>query len=183
MKSLLPKIIAGLIVLLAILSMYFGALRPMAKSRAYIAALKKGPSVASVQEFEENFQKSLNYSSFIGQEEVVKFLASDILGLISHENQTEEVCRELVRFIEPYLMLDNVRHLLTGAEMRNVLWRRWGREKDFNKAEEYYLAAYAIGPKLPPVLYGLLNLYQNRGDAEKLNKVAGEILGYWPNQN
>jgi len=48
------------------------------------------------------------------------------------------------------------------------------------KTEDYYLKAYAIGPKLPPVLYGLADLYASNGDVAKFKPVAEAILANWP---
>lgn len=38
----------------------------------------------------------------------------------------------------------------------------------------------SIGPKLPPVLYGLLSLYATKGDIANEKEVAETILKYWP---
>lgn len=165
----------------ALFFIIYGAYLPFRKASLYIDALRKMPSIRSVEEFKDNFNRVFNFYSPVGEEEIVKFLSYDILNLIS-QGQSEEVAREVVRYIEPRLFRMNVRHLLNGAHMYEVLWRRFGKqEDDFKKAEEYYLAAMKIGPKLPPILYALTSLYQEKGDLAKAKEVAEIILQYWPN--
>ena len=67
------------------------------------------------------------------------------------------------------------------GQMHGVIWEKYGRkEEDFQKAEEYWQKAFAIGPKLPPVLYGMLNLYQAKSDQEKIKEISEIIIQYWP---
>lgn len=178
----ITKYILGFAGIAAVLFLIvYGAYLPFQKANLYISALRQMASVHSVAEFETNFNRVFNFYSPIGEEEIAKFLSYDILNLIS-QGQSEEVVREIVRFIEPHLITTNVRHLLNGAHMYEIMWRRFGkRDDDFNKTESYYLAAMKIGPKLPPVLYALTSLYQEKGDLVKAKAVAQIILQYWPN--
>lgn len=168
-------------IILALLFIVFGSYFPFLKARLYIQTINALSSVRSVAEFEDLFKKPLTFFSPIGQEEVVKFFAGDVASNVIARDNPENVARELISFTEPYLFQDNVRHLLIGGEFYNFLWRKYGqREEDFQKALDYYQRAFAIGPKLPPVLYNLLNLYQVKGDVGKEKEIAGLILKYWP---
>jgi len=42
-------------------------------------------------------------------------------------------------------------------------------------------APLALGPKLPPALYSLFDLYEAHGDMEKRQEISSLILQYWPN--
>lgn len=163
--------------------MVLGAYLPWTKATSFVEALRNMRNVGSFSAFVKNFDEPLNRYSPVGNEEIVKFLSSDILQLVSQNNQPENVARVLVEYIEPRLLLDNPRHLITGAQMRIVLWSKSHNEDDYLKAEQYYLKALAIGPRLPPVLYGLLDLYRMRGDKEKMRAVAKSIFSYWPDDD
>jgi hypothetical protein len=172
-------IIAGIV--LALLGLYFGSYLPLAKSRLYISTMRAAQSIRSVTEFEKLYDQMFSLSSPVGDEETVKFLSYDILSIISIENQPEEIARELVSYIEPHLIRNNVRHLLVGAQMYTTLWQNYKRESDYQTAVRYYRAAYDIGPKLPPVLFGLLQLYVNHGDMASANELGDHIVSLWPN--
>lgn len=170
-------VIAGCI--LAVLGIVYGAILPMNRSQKYINGLQTLSSVKTTQEFKDKFRPSLEHPSPIGDEEIPKFLANDILNIVN-QNKNEDVRRDLISFIEPYMDRGNVRHLLVMAQMYIVVWQDSKKDADYAKAEEYLLEAKDIGPKLPPVLYTLINLYQAKGDKAKLKEVAQEILKYWP---
>ena len=167
-------------ILLAGVSFIYGAILPYGKASGYISALNNMQNVHSVQGFKDNFDTVFNFYSPVGSEELTKFLSSDVVNLISQEQQPEGVARELVTYIEPHLMQNNPRHLLTGAQMYTVLWLRFHQQSDYNKAVEYYKKVLAIGPNLPPALYGLADLYNRAGDKANLSAVAKTILSYWP---
>jgi len=182
--SITKKIILWILIGATTLLIYFSAYLPYAKSRAYINAIRTAQNLRSVDEFKNVFDKVFNFYSPVGSEEVVKFLSNDVLNLISQGQAAEDVSRLLVEYIEPHFFDENVRHMITGARMYETLWSRHGRKEEyFQKSEEYYLKTYAIGPKLPPVLYGLANLYLNHGDFDKAKKLAEEILKYWPDDD
>ncbi len=182
MSIFIRQLLVIVLIIISALGIYFGAYLPWEKSRAYINALKimSGGGIQSLGDYFKNYDVPLKMYSPIGDEEVIKFLSNDILNLISKGSQSEEVSRALVVYIEPMLLKTNVRHLLVGGQMHYVLWRRFNKEEDYQKAEQYYLAARAIGPKLPPVLYELIGLYKDKGDAVKMKEVGETILSYWP---
>ncbi len=168
-------------IILALTSLYFGVLSPFIRAREYIAAVRSISSVRTIQEFEDNFNRSLLFPSPIGKEEVVKFLGNDIANILFQEGQSKEIAQELVRFIEPHLFRNNVRHMLLGGQLYAVLWERYGRsEENFVKAEFYYRQALSIGPNLPPPLFALLGLYIAHGDTEQVGEMRTIILSYWP---
>ena len=178
---LLKQFLIIILIILAILSIYFGSYLPLVKARRYVAALRSNQNVKTLEDFKANFDKSFAFYSPIGDEEIAKFLSSDILAIIASQNQQEKIDRALVTYLEPYTFKNNVRHLMVMGQMYGLLWEKYGRkEEDFQKAEEYWQKAFVIGPKLPPVLYGILNLYQAKGDQEKIKEVSEIILQHWP---
>jgi tetratricopeptide (TPR) repeat protein len=181
MKDVLKYILCFAGIILAVLAIYFGSYAPLHKAQLYIDALRQTSSVSTVKQFEDLFDPVFNFYSPIGNEEVPKFLSSDIVGILnSNRVGSEDVAKALVDYIEPHMLQDNVRHLLSLGYMYEALWKKFQKDEYYNKAESYYLKVVQIGPTLPPGLYSLANLYQERGDQQKLFGVVGKILQYWP---
>ena len=176
---MLKQTIIIILAVLAFISAYFGAYLPFARGRAYVAALRAAQSIRSLNEFEALFDRPLNFYSPVGDEEIAKFLGMDILNTIT-QVRPEELNRVLVEYIEPHMLKNNVRHLIILGQMYSVLWREYGHKEDYMKSEVYQRKALEIGPNLPPVLYGLLDIYQASGDDVKLKEIASEIVKYWP---
>jgi len=174
------QIVIIIVIVLAALSIYFGSYLPFVKARAYISALQNTRNVRSVQEFKDNFDKALNLYSPIGQEEIVKFFSTDLGSQLTQPGQPEEILRALINYIEPHIFQNNVRHLIAMGRMYESMWTHYKHDEDYKKAEEYYRKAYIIGPKLPPVLFGMINLYKNKGDDARVQEIAIIILQYWP---
>ena len=179
-KLLVKQFILVALIILAILSIIFGSYLALVKSQSFIVALGSIPSIRTTEQFKTNFDKAFKFYSPIGDEEVAKFLVNNVLQFVSQQNQQEAVARMLVGYVEPYMFKNDVRHLLASAQMYQILWERYGHQEDFQTAENYFKSAYAIGPKLPPVLYGLLDFYGAKRDAQKVKEIGGIILGYWP---
>ncbi len=177
---MIKKSIISLGIVLGILSIFFGSYLPFIKARAYVRAIDTLNTIKDVSEFERVFGNVLSLFSPTGQEEIVKFMSSDVITSVVSQNNPEELSRELVSFIEPHLFKNDVRHLIIRGNLYSLLWQKYRQEDDFVKSEGAYRAALAIGPKLPPVLYSLLDLYRAKGDTEKLKEIGSTILKYWP---
>jgi len=182
MNIFLRQLLIIVLIILSVIGLYFGAYTPWVKAQAYINALKtvSGGKVQSLGDYIGAYDKAVKIYSPIGDEEVTKFLSNDIMNVVVKSSQSEAVSRALVDYAEPLLFKNNVRHLLVGGQMHFVLWKRFQKEEDYQKAEQYYLTARAIGPKLPPVLYELLSLYKEKGEVIKVKEVAQTILSLWP---
>lgn len=176
----IKKIAVFIGIALAILSIYFGSLLPLVKSQRYISAVSVMSSIKSLEQFKKIFDRVFDFYSPVGDEETAKFLGSSIVNIVNQKEQPENVSRYLVEYIESKLQENNVRHLIMLGQMYSVLWQKSGNEKDSGKAEKYYQKALAIGPKLPPALYGLFDFYRTRGDQEKIRKIGERILQLWP---
>ena len=73
---------------------------------------------------------------------------------------------------------------MTGGQLYLTLFNNYGQKpEDFKKALNYYERAFMIGPKLPPVLYGLFNLYIQSGQKDKAKEIGQIILNYWPDND
>ncbi len=182
----IKQFIIIILVIFAVASIILGAVLPWMKSQLYINTLTMLQSgrITTVEQFERDFGGVLDFYSPIGQEEVVKYLGNDIAGMMLNEardtGKIGQVAPILTGFMEPYLFQSDVIHLIFGADTYRLLLRMTGNGEYFNKSEFYYKKAYDIGPKLPPVLYGMFDLYQLSGDKNNMEKIGKEILKYWP---
>lgn len=185
MEKMSNKIIRNLIlitlIVLALLGIYFGSVRPFIKGWKYIDALGKKGQIASVEDFKNVFKEVLDYKAPLSDDEVVKFVSGDIVDMISGGKQQEEVERELLSFIEEYIDEKDAIHLLNTGRSYHFLWIQFGqKEEDFKKAEEYYKKVLNFAPNLPPALYGILDLYRAGGDVEKTKEYGERVLKLWP---
>lgn len=164
-------------------SIYFGAYKPWVKARTYTSVQRNLPSYRTLDEFIMNYDKAFDYSSPIGQEEVIKFVASQIENMIQNQNQTEEASLLLVEYIEEQILPGNIVHLLQVGGMYSILYDRFRRDEYFNKAEDYYLKTIEIAPNIPHPLYSLYELYKESGQEDKMNEIKNKILEFWPGEN
>lgn len=180
---MIKKIFFTIFAIAVVISLYFTAYLPLAKSQRYIDSIIGASSIQTLDDFYANYDRVLKFYSPTGQEEAIRFAANDMLQAVANDAQQENFDRAVVAYIEPYLYKDNVRHLLMAAQMHFTLWRKYGNQnQDFLAAEHYYTEALAIGPKLPPILYGLFDLYARVGEKEKTQLVGGRILELWDDQ-
>jgi hypothetical protein len=177
----IEKIFASLIIVVASFFLIWGAVLPWNMAGGYIDALRSAKQdKISLDRFVNLFSNVLNYPSPVGKEEVVKFLSGDLKGMVA--NQEESVARALVTFIDPHLFNDDVRHLLTRAEINYTLWKRFNKQEDFIKTAEAYQGAGKIGIFLPQPLYGLYSLFAESGQKDLASRAGKEILRLWPTE-
>jgi len=186
LKLLFKQFIIAALIILITLSIVFGAILPWMKARLYIDALvdMQTGKIQTLDDFKAEFSRPLDFYSLIGDEEVVKFLGSDVISSAIAQNRQSPQIKQLVElladYIAPHLLLDDTRHIIIGAHLYTMLWQISGDEEAYKKAEFYFKKAYEIGPKLPPVLYGMFDFYKLKGDKENMKKIGEEILKYWP---
>jgi len=91
----------------------------------------------SVQDFKDIFGPALFLYSPIGDEEIMKFLGFDVVAtLASSQNDFPDAeAHKLVEFLEPKLILSDVRHLIIGGQLHAILWQRYGADDDYKKSE------------------------------------------------
>ncbi len=181
MKKEIKYVIAGVVGAVLLASIIWGSLLPFARSRRFIAALRAFPQIQSIEQFTAIFDSVFNFYAPVGDEEIAKFLSNDITNVVAQNTVPEGPARMLTEYIDGHLFKDDVRHLLTSGQLYYFLWKRFAKEDDFKKAEEYFLKAESIGPELPPPLYALLSLYRDKGDRQSVVAVGEKILALWPN--
>lgn len=169
------------LIVLVLLGIYLGALLPLGKAQTFIRSQSSLSTAQSVDDIKRLYDASFDFRSPVGQEEVVKFTAGTIGDILSQNSQiSEEVARLLVSYVEPELFKDDLRHRMLLGNMYQFMWEKYGREEDFAKAESAYLEANALGPKVPTILYRLLDMHAKKGNAAEVEKYGNIILTYWP---
>ncbi|MAF80267.1 hypothetical protein CL629_04300 [bacterium] len=181
MKKVLKNAIILAVIVLAILGVYFGSIRAFIKGKRYIEALGRRGQIESTEEFRENWKYALDYRAPISDDEIIKFLSGDIVNMASAGEQPEEVMMSLISFIEEYIDQNDVLHILNIGRTYHFMWVNYEHKEEYYiKAEEYYEKVLEIGPKLPPALYGILDLYRVKGDAKNAKKYGEMAFELWP---
>jgi len=165
-------------ILLAALALYFGSLLPYLKAKSYIGAERQLVNVRTVDDFGALFDASFNLYSPVGDEEIAKFLGSNVYSMI--QNQPEDVARDLAAYVEGRMLKDDLHHLMTLGHIYKSLWVRFGDEAAYLKAEEYYQKAHEIGANLPLPIYALFDLYGTNHDKDNIERMGTIILEKWP---
>lgn len=177
---MIKNIAIVIVIVVVFFGLYFGSLLPFAKAKLYVRAMGNLQSIKSLNEFKKNFDVSLDFYSPVGQEETTLFLATEIAGRMIYPGQAEVVSRELVNYIEPRIFQNNSRHLLLIASIYGKMFNIYGKENDLKITEEYFQKLLEINPKSPQTLYSLLDIYQKKGEVEKIKVIGETILKYWP---
>lgn len=178
----MKKLFISFGIILAMGSIYFGSLLPFSKAQKYIGLINASQSNQPrlLSDIIQDMDSVVNFYSPAGQEEVVRYITNDILNVVLQTSQSEKIDRTFVEYIEPHIFKNDVRHLLVMGEIYKALWEKYKKENDYYKAEGYYLKSLGLAPRLPQALDSAFDLYQVRGDREKMRGIGEVILRYWP---
>jgi len=179
---MLKNLIITIVIILALVSVYFGAYKPLFKAQMYMNTQKSIPTYKTFDELTSAFDKVFNFKSPIGQEEIVKFSNHQFESIVADKNQTEEVSFSVVTYAEEHIFENNVVHLLQMGSMAGILFNRFEKIEYFQVSESYYKKVRKIAPNLPHALYALFDLYQKTGQTEKMEEVGNKIIELWPNE-
>jgi tetratricopeptide (TPR) repeat protein len=169
------------LLILAVLGIFFGAFLPFKKAQLYIKWQNELPQSRTRADFHRIFNRMFDYYSPVGDYEIARYVSYVFMNFLANAKAPEEVARDFVLLLEPKLEKNDILHLLSLAQMYSLLWKKSHQDGDFKKAEEYYKEALKRGPKVPPVLFGLLELYNTAGKKEEVWALKEKILHYWPN--
>lgn len=182
------QFIASIVISIIIVASYFGNFLPFKKSTSYILALRNLNQYRSVGDFEQAFEKVFNFYSPIGQEELVRNTISIILGFLRGPKQPQAVVDELVRYIEYYAQpivsygrgMSFGQNIYLLGSLNLAAFYQTNNEKYLSKAESYYKKGLTISPRRPQYLYGLLEIYRVKNNYQEAEKMAKQILSFWP---
>ncbi|OGG39575.1 hypothetical protein A2116_00760 [Candidatus Jorgensenbacteria bacterium GWA1_49_17] len=190
MSTVIKKvaIVAGIVVVAV--GLYWGALLPYRKAKAFIGSVRALQSVKTVQEVESRFQEVLDIASPVGHDETVGFVVEQLTNVI-RSRPPEEVGRLIVDYAEEVshpVLADSQSPELTKMILKmgivyQAAWLLYADETYAGKAEELYLEGLKISPNRPQFLYGLFDLYASGGRRAEAIEIGKEIVRFWPNDS
>lgn len=185
-KKATAIIVSCLIIILA----YYGSYLPFKKSQLFISTMRNLGSSSSLADFKNKISVPLDATSPIGQEELVRQVASLISNFVSQTKDQPEVVSELTTYIENYYkpIIDRGRGMSFGQNLyllgsiNEIAFLKTGDKKYLDSSKKYYLSALENGPKRPQALFGMLDIYRFEGDVIGVQKISTQILTQWPDE-
>lgn len=184
-KQFIAVVVTALILIVAVYGSYF----PMRKAEIFIATLQgfqKQP-VSSLTELKDRLAVPLDYNSPIGQEELVRNTANNILGFVQQSSDattTGAVMSFLDTYYDPIIargkgMSFGQDLYLLGA-INEMAFVRTNDPTYLRASQQHYEEGEQLGPNRPQVLYGLFDIYRAENNASRTIAIANKILTNWP---
>ena len=187
MNNDIKIIIAFILTILMLVLFYFGAFLPLRKSQLYIDAVRGSSQIKSVQEFNNLFNKALDFYSPVGHGEVVYAYLNIIIGIIQNQQNkdiVEILLKEADKRMEPILKEDKgnafFQSLYSYALLYELAGNKFNNKNYYQKAADIYEIALRHSPNRPMLLYGLFRSYNALSNVEKIKEIAEIISKYFP---
>ncbi|MDP2599070.1 MAG: hypothetical protein Q8P49_04535 [Candidatus Liptonbacteria bacterium] len=185
----MTKKLAGIVISAAILFIaWYGNYLPLAKSQAFIDTLRNMSVVRSIDDFKTMLARPLDMASPIGQEELVRNSANNVMAILRQTNDPQ-IISQLIEYISGYYApivargrgMSFEQDLYILGTMNEMAFAKTRELQYLQDAKKYYEQGFALGPKRPQPLYGLFDVYRTEGNVEASVKIANQILSQWPN--
>lgn len=167
----------------------YGSYLPMRKAEIFISTLQglQSSPVNSLNELESRLSVPLDYPSPIGQEELVRNTANNILGFIS-QGADPTSTQVLVSFLEGYYapIIARGKGMSFGQDLylmgaiNEMAYAHSGNQKYLADSQKYYEKGVALGPNRPQALYGLFDVYRAEGNIASATAIGEKIFTNWP---
>ena len=184
-KQVIAVVVSILVAGVAVYGSYF----PMRKAEIFIATLQglQAQPVSSLNELESRLAVPLDYTSPIGQEELVRNTANNILGFISQGADPTSTA-VLVSFLNSYYapIIARGKGMSFGQDLylmgaiNETAYAHTGNPAYLAAAQKYYEEGVAFGPNRPQALYGLFDVYHAEGNVASSTAIGERILSNWP---
>lgn len=167
----------------------YGSYLPMRKAQMFIATLQslQTSPVSSLNELTSRLAVPLDYPSPIGQEELVRNTANNILGFISQgadATSTAVLLSFLNHYYDPILAqgkgMSFGQDLYLMGAINELAYVHTGNPAYLMNSQKYYEEGVALGPNRPQSLYGLFDVYRAEGNVASTTAIAKKILSNWP---
>lgn len=190
MNTIIKKTVIVIVIVVVIVGLYFGALLPYRKAKAFISSIRSLQSVRTVDEIERGFQTVLDIGSPVGRDETIGFIIDQLTSII-RSRPSAEVGGLIVDYAEEVsrpVLTDSANSELTKTilKMGVIYQTAWALYEDgayAARAEEMFLAGLKISPNRPQFLYGLFDLYASGGREAEAIEIGKEIVRFWPNDS
>ena len=183
------QFIAVVASLLIVVAAIYGSYLPMRKAQIFISTLQglQASPVSSLNELTSRLAVPLDYPSPIGQEELVRNTANNVLGFISQgadPTSTAVLVSFLNNYYEPIIAREKGMSFgqdlyLMGA-INEMAYAHTGNPVYLTAAERYYGDGVTVGPNRPQSLYGLFDVYRAEGNVAGATAIGKKILSNWP---
>ncbi len=188
METLFKSFVAPILVIAAILALYFGAYAPYEKASLFISALQQSSQATSLQEFENDFNAAIQFYSPVGEQEVERYAGDQIVNVLGQKGVSPQLSQALADYMGQITHVDKptargldfTQEVLLVANAYQLAWVTTRAPNDLVLSEQYYKQGLELSPARPQLLYGLLQLYANAGMAEQALQVAEKVHEYWP---
>ncbi len=167
----------------------YGSYLPMRKAEMFISTLQslQTSPVNSLDELTSRLAVPLDYPSPIGQEELVRNTANNILSFLSQGADATSTA-VLMSFVNSYYApiiaqgkgMSFGQDLYLMGALNEVAYMRTGNPAYIADSRKYFEKAVALGPNRPQSLYGLFEVYRIGGDIAGMEKIGEKILSNWP---
>ncbi|OGZ01790.1 MAG: hypothetical protein A2946_04000 [Candidatus Liptonbacteria bacterium RIFCSPLOWO2_01_FULL_53_13] len=184
LKKFLGVIVSAAIVAIGI----YGNYLPLRKSQIYISSTREAYNAKTLADFEKAISPALDAPSPIGQSELVRNVATTVMGIIVNSDQNTPLIDASLKYALTYydpliargkgLSFEQDLYILGLIYQRAYL--KTQNPKYLESALYYYKEGYARGPKRPQFLYGLFDAYRLAGDVGNVDMIMSQILKEWP---
>ena len=184
------KQVIAVILTVAILAVaWWGSYAPMRKAEMFISTLQglQSTPASSLQDLENRLSAPLDAPSPIGQEELVRNMANNILSFVQRSNDASTTAA-LITFLHGYFdpIIANGKGMSFGQDLylmgaiEEAAFVRTGNPQYLADAQKYYETAVQLGPNRPQALYGLFDIYRFEGNVQGAIGIAQKITTLWP---
>ena len=188
MSATTKKIVAGVIVAFLASLAYYGTYLPYHKSISFIKTVRSMGGARSIEEFKRLFSGPLDIPSPIGQEELVRNMASEVTGFVGGGQSSVDVEEDLTQFAEEYFdpVVKKGKGMSFGQDLyilgtlHRIVYQHSKNAEHLSAAERYFLKGLELGPRRPQFLYGLLDVSLLQGNGERVLRLATQIHKQWP---
>ncbi len=187
LEKTIKLVLAPLGIVLAVLSLVYGAFLPFRKAQLFIAVMQQAYQSQTIGDYEATYNKALGFYSPVGQAEDVRFLLSQISSVIVAK-PPQDVSDALVRYADQISRvnapgqqgLNYTQELVTLATIHEANFHNYHEQNDYNVALSLYEKGLQLSSKRPQFLYGLFQLYMDAGDTANEKAIGEKILSLWP---
>jgi hypothetical protein len=161
----------------------------MRKAEIFIATLQglQSAPVNSLDELKTRLAVPLDYPSPIGQEELVRNTANNILGFVS-QGADPTSTSVLISFLTDYYapIIDRGKGMSFGQDLylmgaiNELAFAHTRNPAYLIASQKYYEEGVVFGPNRPQALYGLFDVYRAEGNVESTTAIGEKILSNWP---
>jgi tetratricopeptide (TPR) repeat protein len=189
MNTLPRQIIAVVVIVFLAAMLYVGTYLPYTKGTSYIQAIATAQQAHTVGEFIRDFIPSLDRSSPVGQEEIVRNLGATVGDVVAGNGQrdpsiVEPALQLFTHYADPLLSqgkgLSFAQLLLRAGQVQEAAYIVTGKIGYSDAARAYFDRGLELSPNRPEFLYSLLGDAQARGSMQDAKEIGAKILAIWP---